>query len=59
MAEVCLCIRKPQEMLDMMQEMGKDVSMVNAETGFGVWCGTCHDPCSLKWKPDMEEMDGM
>lgn len=56
---MCLCIRKPMEYLAMMRAMGKDMSMINMGTGFGRWCGSCKNPCALKWKPKMSEDEAM
>eukprot|EP00095_Tigriopus_kingsejongensis_P002083 maker-scaffold866_size86999-snap-gene-0.18 protein:Tk02083 transcript:maker-scaffold866_size86999-snap-gene-0.18-mRNA-1 annotation:"EC1118_1D0_1398p" len=46
MDQVCLCAKPPPMMTEMAQEM------VNPDTGFGLKCGMCKDPCSLKFKPD-------
>lgn len=49
----CLCVKKPQEMLDMMRSNGMDMSALNEDTGFFKMCGSCKDPCALMFKPDM------
>jgi len=56
--ERCVCIKKPEKMYDMMEELKMDMSMVNEDTGFANMCGVCKDPCSLKWMPKMN-MDKM
>ena len=46
------------ELAPMMEEMGAKLpDIVNTETGFVRKCGKCHDPCELKWYPEMPEMD--
>ena len=39
MDEVCGCIKHPEPLMKMIEEMGMDTSRINSETGFGNVCG--------------------
>ncbi len=46
------------EVATMLEENGIEMpEMVNSDTGFIRKCGVCYDPCSLKWMPQMPELE--
>ncbi len=56
MAELCVCAKKPQPLLDLMSELGMSLpENVHPDSGFFLQCGKCYDPCGLKWKMDKKE----
>ncbi len=42
-------MKKPAELIEAMEKLGKEIPPVNEATGFmGPFCGKCKDPCMLK-----------
>eukprot|EP00095_Tigriopus_kingsejongensis_P003841 maker-scaffold20_size707684-snap-gene-2.10 protein:Tk03841 transcript:maker-scaffold20_size707684-snap-gene-2.10-mRNA-1 annotation:"hypothetical protein" len=58
MSRMCHCMKKPQVMVDFLRQNFPDMlAKYDESTGYMNVCGTCRDPCSLKFIPDgMDEM---
>ncbi|XP_059095077.1 uncharacterized protein LOC131889574 [Tigriopus californicus] len=50
---MCFCMKKPEVMITFMRDNFPEMlSKYDETTGFMNVCGTCQDPCSLKFIPD-------